>query len=124
MNVIIGIVGFLCLIGILCCFLAYKEFRRVDIINTDDEAENEETAEENSEGDMAEHEVLSNFVAKTIIVGSKGVGKTLLWSRYTRGLIPNPNIPTKKQSEDIFESKDLVIKENDVKLLVWDTSGL
>ena len=73
---------------------------------------------------MAEHELLSNFVAKTVIVGSNKVGKTLLWSRYTRGLIPNPNIPTKKQSEEMFESRDLVIKDKDVKLLLWDTSGL
>ena len=40
-----------------------------------------------------------------------------------RGLIPNPNIPTKSQDEAHFESRDLKIDEHDVKLMVWDTSG-
>ena len=98
MNVIIGIVGFLVLIGIIMFIFAYREWtRRVHTTDSADEGEEiEEASSENSEGEIAEHEVLSNFVAKTIIVGSKGVGKTLLWSRYTRGIIPSPNIPTKK----------------------------
>ena len=67
--------------------------------------------------------LLANFVAKVVLVGAKGAGKTLLWSRYMRGLIPNPNIPTKSQDEAHFESRDLKIDEHDVKLMVWDTSG-
>ena len=38
MNVIIGIVGFLMLIGFIMCCFAYKEFRRAEP-TTDDEKE-------------------------------------------------------------------------------------
>lgn len=59
------------------------------------------------------------------MVGAQGVGKTLLWSRYTRGLIPKINIPTKSQDENMFESKDVDVDKKgiEIKLLLWDTSG-
>lgn len=68
-------------------------------------------------------QIRDEFVGKIILVGAKGVGKTLLWSRYSRGTIPNPNIPTKTQSKQKFESRDVEIDGKEIKLLIWDTSG-
>jgi len=51
-------------------------------------------------------------VAKIVLVGARDVGKTLIWSRYTRGLIPKVNMPTKSQSEDMFESKDVEMERD------------
>jgi GTPase SAR1 family protein len=93
----------------------------------DSDAEDEEEEEETEAADEGEEPALADdFVAKIVIVGASGSGKTLLWSRYTRGLVPKVNIPTKDQDEDRFESKDVMVDESgskEIKLLLWDTSG-
>lgn len=131
MAVLIGVISILTLIGVCCFVFSLNECNNKE---PDSDAEEEydygdeegEEAEEGEEGEGEEPiptEVGEDFVAKIVIVGAKGVGKTLLWSRYSRGLIPKINIPTKSQSDDIFESKDVPLDDKEIKLLLWDTSG-
>ena len=120
--------GILSTIGACCFLFSIRECREKE---PDSDVEEEDYGEEagygeEAEGEAEEHvtdKVAENFVAKIVLVGAKGVGKTLLWSRYSRGIIPKINIPTKSQSDEIFEAKDVVIDENTIKLLIWDTSG-
>ena len=130
MAVLIGVISILTCIGVCCFVFSINECNNKE---PDSDAEDEEYGEEDygaeeGEGEGEEEaqmatEVAEDFVARIVIVGAKGVGKTLLWSRYSRGLIPKINIPTKSQSDDIFESKDVPIDDKEVKLLLWDTSG-
>ena len=116
----------------ICCFVfsANECWNKEPDSDAEDEEYGEEEAPEEEVPEVAneideEVDLAEDFVAKIVLVGEKGVGKTLLWSRYTRGLIPKINIPTKSQSEDMFESKDVLIKKDakETKLLLWDTSG-
>jgi len=128
MIVLIGVISILTFIG-LCCFIcALPELCANKEPDSDAEEEEEGEEEEKTEATDAgeEPEMADNFVAKIVIVGASGTGKTLLWSRYTRGLVPKVNIPTKDQEEDSFESKDVQIDDKskkEVKLQLWDTSG-
>ena len=134
MIVLVGVIGILTAIGICCFIFSLNECNNKEPDSDAEEEEygdeyGEEQAEGEGEGegegetDAIPTEVADDFVARLVMVGAKGVGKTLLWSRYTRGLIPKINVPTKSQSEDFFESKDVAIDDKEIKLLLWDTSG-
>lgn len=126
MFVLITVIAILAGIG-LCCFLfAIQELFNNKEPDSDAEDEEEEDGETEAADEGEEPALADDFVAKIVIVGASGSGKTLFWSRYTRGLVPKVNIPTKDQDDDRFESKDVMVDEagsKEIKLLLWDTSG-
>ena len=103
MIVLIGVIGILTLIGICCLVFSANEcMNKEPDSDAEEEYGEEDYGEEAPEGEVEQdeetaeaNEVAEDFVAKVVVVGAKGVGKTVLWSRYTRGLIPKINIPTK-----------------------------
>ena len=130
MAVLVGVISILTLIGVCCFIFSLNECNNKEPdsdaeeeVDYGEEVEGEGEEGEEEGGDPMATEVAEDFVARIVMVGAKCVGKTLLWSRYSRGLIPKINIPTKSQSEDIFESKDVPLDGKEIKLLLWDTSG-
>lgn len=60
------------------------------------------------------------LLAKVVIVGDSGVGKTNLMTKYCDGVFKETYVATIGVD---FKLKDIVIGEEKIKLQIWDTAG-
>ena len=61
-----------------------------------------------------------DFLAKVIIIGDSGVGKTNLLTKFCDGVFKDSYVATIGVD---FKIKPILVDERKVKLQIWDTAG-